>query len=406
MSEKIVTDALHSPSLVGELKDYHKNLVDTIAKRGLLVLLSVLFLLLQYVGVIFPAHSANSTSIRSDAIYGGVSSKQDMVISYDTKDSNFRYSAEALSITRDELMKTSETSLSDWLASNRSLLVAWSRSPIYRVDSEPLQSNNRSSFLALANDNSYKYYGHSVDGSSFGGLNKKVLAGYSSNAGHFAVLKDSGNLITTNSDADTCYKKPDDALSYINCTNSNTFRSQVTVTNISYNNDARYIKNRAGDRLQYSVTVKNHDVKPIHFMPEMYIGDILEYAKLTNTDEARFDGQSDTLEWPQVTIEPNQERIYSFSVQLLSPVPINPKGTTNATSYDCYMSSFFGGITNVKVYCPTEKVMERMLSAPPANSLIALSWIVLVVNLLLYIKVYIVSKEHGHILKAVRRKHD
>ncbi len=406
MSEKIVTDALHSPSLVGELKDYHKNLVNTVAKRGLLVLLSALFLLLQYVGVIFPAHSANSTSTESDAIYGGVDSKQEMLIRYDSKDSTFRSSSDALSITRDELAKTSETSLRNWLASNQSLVVAWSRSPVYRLDSEPLQSNTRSSFLALANQNSFKYYGHSVDGQSLGQSNKKVLAGYSSRSGHFAILKDSGNLITTSSEADTCYKKPDDPVSYVNCTNSNTFKSRTTVTNISYNNDARYIKNRVGDRLQYDIALKNSSSKPIHLTPEIYIGDILEYAELTNVDQARFDGQLDMIEWPQTTIEPGQEKTFSFIAQLLNPVPINPKGSTNATSYDCYMSSFFGGITNVKVYCPTPKTMERMLSAPPVNSLIALSWIILIVNILLYIKINIVSKEHGHILRAVRRKHD
>lgn len=329
-----------------------------------------------------------------------------MLIRYDTKDSTFRSSADALSITRGELMKTSETSLQNWLASHRSLVVAWSRSPVYRLDSEPLQSNTRSSFLALSNEGSFKYYGHSVDNSSLPQSNKKILAGYSSHSGHFAVLKDSGNLITTSSEADTCYKKPDDPLSYVNCTNSNTFYSQTTVTNISYNNDAKFIKNHTGDRLQYSIAVKNQDTKTIHVRPEIYIGDILEYAKLTNANEARLDKQLDTLQWPQATIEPNQEKIFSFSVQLLNPVSINPKGATNTTSYDCYMTSFFGGITNVKVYCPTEKMMERMLSAPPANSLIALSWIVLVVNTLLYIKVYILSKEHGHILKATRRKHD
>ncbi len=406
MSEKIVTDALHSPSLVGGLKDHHKNLVDTVAKRGLLVILSAIFLLLQYVGVIFPANSANSTSTESDAIYGGVSSKQDMLIRYDTKDSTFRYSADALSIDRNELMTTSETTLQKWLTDHRSLVVAWSRSPVYRLDSESLQLNTGSSFLALANENLFKYYGHSVDNSSLSQSNKKILAGYSSSSGHFAVLKDSGNLITTNSDADTCYKKPDDPLSYINCTNSNTFKSKTTVTNISYNNDAKFLKNHAGDRLKYNTTLKNQGSKTIYLTPEIYIGDILEYAELTNVDDARFDGHLDTLQWPQTSIEPNQEKTFGFSVQILGEIPINPKGATNSTSYDCYMSSFFGGITNVKVYCPTEKTMERMLSAPPVNSLIALAWIVLIVNTLLYIKIYIVSKEHGHILKAVRRKHD
>ncbi|MBI3494609.1 hypothetical protein HY004_01330, partial [Candidatus Saccharibacteria bacterium] len=49
MSRKIITNALQSPSLVGELKDYHKSMVNDVAKRGLLVLLSAALLLLQYV---------------------------------------------------------------------------------------------------------------------------------------------------------------------------------------------------------------------------------------------------------------------------------------------------------------------------------------------------------------------
>ena len=177
------------------------------------------------------------------------------------------------------------------------------------------------------------------------------------------------------------------------------------MTNLSYKTDAKYLKNHLGDRLAYEVKLTNQSQQSINLKPEIYLGDILEYSRLTSVDTARFDKNSETLEWPSTTIPAGQEKTYSFNTQILNAAPLTAYGQTNATSYDCYMSSLAGSKDDIKIYCPTPKIVERMLSEPADSSLVALAWIVFIVNLLIYIKVRIYSKEHELILKSIRRRH-
>lgn len=405
MSKKIVVDALHSPSLVGELKDYHKDLVGQIAKRGVLVLLSGIFLLIQYVGFIFPINSNNSASLESDSVYGGFNSKQDAVVEYDRASSVFSQKLNALSITRDSLQNSTQIPLDNWLSSQSSPIIAWSKSPVYRLGYENNGPNPTSSTFFTANNNA-KFYGHALDNQQLGPYRDRVLHGHSAASGNFAILLGSGNVLTTKSTADICYEKPDESLSYVHCSSSNTFKSEIVVTNLSYKNDARYIKNRAGDRLQYEIKLTNQSPKVIELKPELYVGDVLEYSEMTYVDNARFDKTTNTLQWPQTVLQPNEQKTLGFNVQILSPVPINPRGTTNASSYDCYMTSYFGSVSNVKVSCPTPKILEKMLANPPSSSLLVIAWLIFIINTLLYIKIYISAKEHGLILKHIRRKHD
>ncbi|MBI3494605.1 hypothetical protein HY004_01310, partial [Candidatus Saccharibacteria bacterium] len=340
----------------------------------------------------------------SDVIYGGISSQQEALLQYDADDSMFKNALDSLSISREDVSKTNETSIDKWTSQHPGLVVSWSRSPIYKVDPNQSQPSDRSSYVA-ASDSSFLYYGNAVDSKSINKSTIKILAGHSASAGNFAILKNSGNILTTSSRADRCYKTPGDTFSFLNCPNSNTFKSQTTVTNLSYKTDAKYLKNHLGDRLAYEVKLTNQSQQSINLKPEIYLGDILEYSRLTSVDTARFDKNSETLEWPSATIPAGQEKTYSFNTQILNAAPLTAYGQTNATSYDCHMSSLAGSKDDIKIYCPTPKIVERMLSEPADSSLVALAWIVFIVNLLIYIKVRIYSKEHELILKSIRRRH-
>lgn len=406
MSKKIVTDALGSPSLIGNLRDHSKDLIDTTARRAVLVFVSGLFLVLQYVGMSFTPTSTNSSNAVSDNIYGGVSTKQDVLLEYDARDSEFRKAADTFSIPRDNLEKMNDDTLQNWGNTKPSLLVAWSKSPVYKVTTaEKGEPVNNSSFLATSQDESALYYGHLISKTALERSDTPILSGYSAETGHFAIIKSNGNLITSNYSADICYKKPNDLLSYTNCPNSNSIKTQTSVTNIGYKSDAKYLKNRAGDRLQYDMLISNGSDRRISLKPELYIGDILEYSKLTNVDAARFNDNTQTLQWESLSLDSGASKRFSFSVQLLDSMSLGARGLSNTSSYDCYITSYFGGTTDIKLYCPTPKVIERMLSLPPSTSLLALSWIVFVVNIFIYTRSYILAKEHGLILKKTRKKH-
>lgn len=404
MTKKIVNESLKSPSLIGNIASYHKELIAKTAKRGVLVILSALFLCLQYLVLFFPTQSANSADLSSDSVYGGFSSKQDLLLEYEAKKSPFRDSAEALSVTRNDLVNTTDQILKDWVPTKSSLVVAWSSSPVYSMAQEDSSQPNNQHFVALSNDGSSHFFGHIVDAKYLVKSNAQILSGYSSKAGKFAILKSNGNFLTTNYNADTCYNNPNAYLSYTHCPSSNSFETKILVTNLSYKTEGQYIKNRPGDKLQYDLTLQNKGQSDITLKPELYIGDILEYSELTTVDAARFDKKTNTLQWPEIRLASGEKQVYSFGIQILGTIPINPRGSTNGSSYDCYMTSFFGEVSSIKVSCPTPKIIERMLSAAPENSLIALSWLVFAVNLLLWLKVYILSKEYDLIVKKARNK--
>lgn len=405
MFDKLVTGALRSPSLVGELGAYHQQLTKNKKKRGMLVLLSGLFLLLQYVGLFHNLNTVSNANL-SDTIYGGFSSRQDILVEYDSGNSVFRQAADALSISRAELEKTTDNGDAGWINNKSSLVVAWSHSPIYKAINETAKPTYNSSFLALSKNNDFRYYGHIEGNNRLDMPSDGILSGHSSQAGDFAILKNSGNFLTSNFNADTCYKQPQDNLSYLNCPNSNSIKTETTIKNLDYKTGAEFIKNHPGDPLQYNLKLTNQSSGQINLQPELYVGDILEYAKLTDIGNAQLDNKNQILHWPKTTVGTGVSKTYTLTVQILDKTPLSPQGASNGTSYDCQISSFFGGTKNISLVCPTPKIIERMLALPPEQSFIALAWLGFVINILLYTRTNILTKESGLILKNIRRKHD
>lgn len=404
MTKKLVDESLKSPALVGNIATYHKELIANTAKRGVLVILSCLFLGLQYVSILYPTQSANNADLSSDAILGGFTSKQDMLRDYDSKKSSFYKSAEALSISREDIVETTEQSLGDWMPNRSSLLIAWSTSPVATLSFEDSSRKDSQHFVALDSTKKFRYFGHVINTKSTQKSNLKGMAGQSKEAGKFIVLKNSGNFITTTYNADICYKDPDRSLSHTLCPTSNSFQSSIKVINTGYKTEAQFIKNRPNDMLQYELSLENKGTESTTLRPEIFIGDILEYARLTNVDNARYDNATQTLQWPSRTIAAGEKIYLGFGVQIVDTISIAARGATNGSSFDCYLTSFFGEISNVKIACSTPKILERMLSAPAENSLLAVSWLIAIVNALLWLRSYLLSKEYGLIVKKVRSK--
>lgn len=403
MFDKIITDALRSPSLVKELVDYRNKMARNLSKRGILVILSGLFLILQYVSVLHGSNSTNNADISSDTIYGGFGSKQEMLLQYDSRNSNFHQAASALSVSRSDLEKVKNDDV-DWINKKSSLMIAWSRSPVYRPPFE-VDSPQNSSFLAQSNNGNFLYYGHVISNQRLDIANQEALTGNSSHAGKFAILKNSGNFLTGNFSADTCYKQPVDSVFYLNCPNSNSIKTNIKITNITYKTDAEFIKNRPSDRLQYNLKITNQSQQNIELKPQVYLGDILEYSELTNIENARFDKNDKNLQWPKTTINSGEAKTYVFSVRILDKMPLNPRGTDNSNPYDCRMSIFFGTNKDIGLFCPAPKIIERMLNVPVSPLLVGLAWFGFVGNLLLYARTYILIKESDVVLKDIRRKH-
>lgn len=408
MSKKIIVDALSSPSLLGQLNQHQKQQIITTAKRGLVAGLSIFLLILHYFVLLVPEQTTNSTNLQSDTLHGGFSSKQELLVAFDNNRLLFRNAAQSLNVSKYEIQTAKEISLDQWLSTQPSSVISWSRSPIHRLSGEPLDSQHSSSgFLATTKNSRFLYYGRSVATENIAHTDIPVLTGYSNKIGSFAVLKNSGNFITTKYEPDICYKIPDNSLFYSHCPASNSFSVKTNVTNIDYKTDAFFLKNKPNDRLEYVFEATNTSDSTISFKPEIYIGDILEYADLINTDRAQLDKERDTLIWEQVVIQPRETLKLTFDVKLSEQPSVIAQGLTNSASYDCYISSFFGSQKHIKVSCPTPKVIERMLDSTQPKSLLLFVWLIVITNIVLFVRSYTTSKEYEILLsQRNRRYHD
>jgi hypothetical protein len=139
-----------------------------------------------------------------------------------------------------------------------------------------------------------------------------------------------------------------------------------TASNLTQNNvDATTVTALPSDRIAYQVTVKNSGDGPVTTPIKEQLNDVLEYASIIDGGGGSFDKSTQTLSWPNVTLEAGQQQSRVFVVQLASTIPAMAQGTSNPTSYDCIMTNTFGNTVAVNVNCPTPKVIEQTVTELP-----------------------------------------
>lgn len=201
MFRKLVTNVPFSPALVGQLGFYARRLKKEETTRQLGLVFTALALVVQSFAVFIPPQSANAAN-DSDFIRGGISSKRDLLRAYDRSargNGDIKDIFDYAGITRAELASMREGTLnSKGKGTGQNAWQTWGRvprfspaegmvkhvvprdgggtstvysRPLWRYDSKPYTIKHGSSYPAL--------FGHS----------KKL--------GQFAIMKDCGNLVTT-----------------------------------------------------------------------------------------------------------------------------------------------------------------------------------------------------------------
>lgn len=398
MFEKIVTNAHLSPSLQGELAGFARKQRQRTKQRLVLVVLSFFFLITQCFGFFLPPITVGDAA-NGSVDYSGITSKQTLLARYDTKRSTIRELAGALSITRKDLETIKDGLFSSY--KDMGSFVEWSLSPTFV--SNITNTNNLSPSFAAKTPNGKIYYGHTVNFSAKD--QSALLYGHSNIAGDFAVIQQTGNFISSQKAAlraDTCRQSLVEAVSA--CPNSGDFKKRIVIKNITYKTEAQFIKLHPGDQLLYSLSMDNGGTMAIHAIPEIYVGDILEYASLSDISGAHLDKRLQTLSWPKATVEPLKSQTYSFTVRVLGNIPLIAKNPINTSSYDCRLSTFFGTTYSLRVACPYQKVIERAINSPFNPILAATAGVLFFVILLSYIRSRILHKELVILLELQRRK--
>src|SRR5690606_3610291 len=186
MFRKLVSNVSFSPALVGQLGFYARRLKQEEATRRIGLIFTALALVVQSFIVFTPPDAANAAS-PNDLIYGGISSRNDLLAAYD-RDQRFRNIMEFAGITRGELAKTETRYLNNLSRGTGSQ--AW-RSYGYHSKFSAAQGEIKHN----ANGTSVFSRPHYLYGR---GMDIKVLYGYSDKLGdNFAIQFACGNLWTS-----------------------------------------------------------------------------------------------------------------------------------------------------------------------------------------------------------------
>jgi uncharacterized repeat protein (TIGR01451 family) len=139
----------------------------------------------------------------------------------------------------------------------------------------------------------------------------------------------------------------------------------IAATNLTKGKPTGSVKANAGDRILYTLSVKNtsqtQTVAPII----IWVGDILDYSQLLDKGGGEFDEVEKILAWPEVDLTPNETRSRSFVVKLSSVIPSTARGKYDTMSHDCSMNAVYGDSHTVAVACPMTKTAEQIISSLP-----------------------------------------
>lgn len=169
------------------------------------------------------------------------------------------------------------------------------------------------------------------------------------------------------------------------------------VKNLTQNiDDADGTTVKSGDRIEYTVYVENNGAVATKTDMKEDLGDVLEYASITDNGGGSFDENSKVLAWNDVEVKANEKQIRKFVVQVNASIPATPQGTSEPGSYDCVMNNVFGNSVSMNVDCPIVKGVESTVSelpktGPTANAIF--SAIVLSVVTYFYMRTRMLRRE-------------
>jgi len=151
-----------------------------------------------------------------------------------------------------------------------------------------------------------------------------------------------------------------------------------TITKSAKNNtqgggDATAVKANGGDTIIYTIEVKNNGAVSGQIDIQDPLGDVLEYANLTDNGGGNLDGSNNNLSWSGVTVAPGQTVTRDFMITVKNPIPSVAQGQSEPGSYDCVMNNSMsdgaGGtiFLDIPVSCPTPKIVEQVVKQLPAT---------------------------------------
>jgi hypothetical protein len=404
MFKKTITRLAYSPTLAGELTDYARKLRQEEVKRQVGLIFVGLALVVQSFAVLFPPESANAGN-SADFITGGFRTIDDYLKYYDQNTYNVKDLLTSLGISRSNIQDAHLANVE-----KSSDLILWkmtSRGGVSDIPYDFLKSDGTIKTAYAQPLGFVEGASPKTDSGQYG----VAYAGFSSSAGPFMLLKNSGNLVTKDVISKDCtlysslpatVPAPVSLKDIERC--SVKLIQNFSARNLSASVPATLRSAQAADRIVYTLSVTNNDNRTVSIPFSISLADILEYADLIDRGGATFSNETRTLTWTGITLSPGASQSRSFIIKLLPVIPSTAKGTNDASSYDCIMSSSFGKTLNVPVACPFAKAIEQTtneLPSVPLHTNVAFAIIVASVSAFFYAR----SRELRTELRLIRHNH-
>jgi uncharacterized repeat protein (TIGR01451 family) len=129
--------------------------------------------------------------------------------------------------------------------------------------------------------------------------------------------------------------------------------------------DASKVTAQAGDQILYTISAENTGLVPATVELKENLQDVLEYSTLVDNGGGKYNATDKTLTWPSITLGKGEQQKRVFAIRILNTIPGTAQGQSEPTSYDCVLTNTFGNQVDVKVQCPTEKVVEQVANQLP-----------------------------------------
>lgn len=139
-------------------------------------------------------------------------------------------------------------------------------------------------------------------------------------------------------------------------------------SNLTQDKDAAAVLGMASDKIAYTITAENKGGVTAPFTFKEELDDVLEYAKVIDNGGGTFDAKTNTLTWSTVDLNKGEKQSRTFVVRLDKKIAATNTGTSNPDSYNCVITNTFGNSVEVKINCPTQKVVvEQVVSELPTT---------------------------------------
>lgn len=343
MFRKIVSHLSFSPALVGQLSFYAKRLRKEESTRKMGLIFVALALVVQSLVIFQPPESANASN-SNDFVPGGLGlgsnrSLNNFIAPYDANSRNLKDVMTYLGITRSEIVNAQYSS---WITGTK---LSYGYEPRPGATAIPIKNTAGTTVTTV----------YAKPMSILNGSNTRIYGwiGHSAKIGWFAIMQACGNLVT-----DTIPKPP---------TPGKVIQSK-TATNVSQGNvAASTVAAKAGDKISYTINVKNTGESAIAATLEDHLGDVLEYSTLIDKGGGTFNETTKILSWPAVNLKAGETQSRTFAVQLAATIPSTPTGQSDGHSYNCLMENVFGNDYTVPVVCAPPKVIEKVTTELPTT---------------------------------------